>query len=162
MCRPASRTCAWPGTRCGSRTGARPAARLGERWSMLVVRELIDGPKRYVDLLAGLTGVSTDMLAARLRTLEQAGVITRRTLPPPAASKVYELTPPRSRRRPRCRPHLRRRHHTGRARPRPRRRGRRARHRSTPRSGRRRGRRHHQPPRRPRAPMITASAGRRD
>src|SRR4051812_20041495 len=66
---------------------------VGERWSMLVVRELLDGPKRYVDLLAGLTGVSTDMLAARLRTLEQAGVITRRTLPPPAASKVYELTP---------------------------------------------------------------------
>ncbi|MGW4065501.1 winged helix-turn-helix transcriptional regulator [Amycolatopsis sp. NPDC004747] len=66
---------------------------VGERWSLLVVRELLDGPKRYVDLQAGLTGVSTDMLAARLRTLEQAGVITRRTLPPPAASKVYELTP---------------------------------------------------------------------
>lgn len=66
---------------------------IGERWSMLVVRELLDGPKRYVDLLGGLTGVSTDMLAGRLRTLEQAGVILRRTLPPPAASKVYELTP---------------------------------------------------------------------
>ena len=66
---------------------------VGERWSMLVVRELLDGPRRYVDLLTGLTGVSTDMLAARLRTLEQAGVVTRRTLPPPAASKVYELTP---------------------------------------------------------------------
>lgn len=66
---------------------------VGERWSVLVVRELLDGPKRYVDLLAGLTGVSTDMLAARLRTLEEAGLITRRTLSPPAASKVYELTP---------------------------------------------------------------------
>ena len=66
---------------------------VGERWSVLVVRELLDGPKRYVDLLAGLTGVSTDMLAARLRTLEDAGLISRRTLSPPAASKVYELTP---------------------------------------------------------------------
>jgi DNA-binding HxlR family transcriptional regulator len=66
---------------------------VGERWSMLVVRELLDGPKRYVDLQSGLTGVSTDMLAARLRTLEQVGVVARRTLPPPAASKVYELTP---------------------------------------------------------------------
>ncbi|MGW4774898.1 winged helix-turn-helix transcriptional regulator [Nocardia sp. NPDC004278] len=66
---------------------------VGERWSMLVVRELLDGPKRYVDLLAGLVDISTDMLAARLKTLEQAGVITRLTLPPPAASKVYELTP---------------------------------------------------------------------
>lgn len=66
---------------------------VGERWSMLVVRELLDSPRRYVDLQSGLPGVSTDMLAARLRTLEQAGVITRRTLPPPAASKVYELTP---------------------------------------------------------------------
>jgi DNA-binding HxlR family transcriptional regulator len=66
---------------------------VGERWSMLVIRELLDGPKRYVDLLNGLAGISTDMLAGRLRTLEQAGVITRLLLPPPAASKVYELTP---------------------------------------------------------------------
>ncbi|MDA0637842.1 helix-turn-helix domain-containing protein [Nonomuraea sp. MCN248] len=66
---------------------------VGERWSLLVVRELLDGPKRYVDLLAGLAGVSTGMLAARVKALEEAGVISRRTLPPPAASKVYELTP---------------------------------------------------------------------
>ncbi|HUR09372.1 MAG TPA: helix-turn-helix domain-containing protein [Nonomuraea sp.] len=66
---------------------------IGERWSLLVVRELLDGPKRYVDLLAGLVGISTDMLATRLKALEEAGVISRRTLPAPAASKVYELTP---------------------------------------------------------------------
>ncbi|MFC4013683.1 winged helix-turn-helix transcriptional regulator [Nonomuraea purpurea] len=66
---------------------------VGERWSLLVVRELLDGPKRYVDLLAGLVGISTDMLATRLKALEEAGIIGRRTLPAPAASKVYELTP---------------------------------------------------------------------
>jgi DNA-binding HxlR family transcriptional regulator len=65
---------------------------VGERWSLLLVRELFDGPKRYSDLLEGSPGVSTDVLAARLRDLEADGVITRRTLPPPAASKVYELT----------------------------------------------------------------------
>ena len=65
---------------------------VGERWSLLLVRELLDGPKRYVDLLDGSPGISTDVLAARLRDLEEAGVISRRTLPPPAASKVYELT----------------------------------------------------------------------
>lgn len=65
---------------------------VGERWSLLLVRELFDGPKRYVDLLDGSPGISTDVLAARLRDLEEAGVIRRRTLPPPAASKVYELT----------------------------------------------------------------------
>ncbi|MEV0389579.1 helix-turn-helix domain-containing protein [Nonomuraea sp. NPDC050643] len=66
---------------------------VGERWSLLVVRELLSGPKRYVDLLGGLVGISTDMLATRLKTLEDAGVVSRRTLPAPAASKVYELTP---------------------------------------------------------------------
>lgn len=64
----------------------------GERWSLLVVRELLAGPKRYTDLLAGLPGVSTDILAARLRNLEAAQIVSRRTLPPPAASTVYELT----------------------------------------------------------------------
>jgi len=66
---------------------------VGERWSLLVVRELLDGPKRYVDLLGGLVAISTDMLAARLKALEEAGIVSRRTLPAPAASKVYELTP---------------------------------------------------------------------
>jgi DNA-binding HxlR family transcriptional regulator len=57
-----------------------------------VVRELMHGPKRYTDLVDGLPGIGTNILAARLRDLEQADIVTRRTLPPPAASKVYELT----------------------------------------------------------------------
>ena len=65
---------------------------VGERWSLLVVRELLDGPKRYTDLRDGIPGVATDVLAARLRTLEAGGVVARRTLAAPAASKVYELT----------------------------------------------------------------------
>lgn len=65
---------------------------IGERWSLLVVRELLDGPKRYSDLLAGLPGVATDVLAGRLRHLEAEGIVGRRSLPPPAASRVYELT----------------------------------------------------------------------
>jgi DNA-binding HxlR family transcriptional regulator len=65
---------------------------VGERWSLLIVRELLTGPKRYVDLRDGLVSVSTDMLAARLKDLEAAGVVRRETLPPPAASKVYVLT----------------------------------------------------------------------
>ena len=65
---------------------------IGERWSLLVVRELLDGPKRYTDLREGIPGISTDVLAARLKDLEDDGIVERRTLPPPAASKVYELT----------------------------------------------------------------------
>jgi DNA-binding HxlR family transcriptional regulator len=65
---------------------------VGDRWALLVLRELTLGPRRYTDLLDGLPGASTDMLAARLRDLEKAGAIRRRVLPPPAASKVYELT----------------------------------------------------------------------
>jgi DNA-binding HxlR family transcriptional regulator len=65
---------------------------VGERWSLLVVRELLKGPKRYTDLAAGLPGIGTNILAARLRQLEQAGLVSRRRLPPPAASTVYELT----------------------------------------------------------------------
>lgn len=65
---------------------------VGERWSLLVVRELNHGPLRYTDLLERLHGVSTNVLAARLRQLEADGVVARRTLPPPAASAVYELT----------------------------------------------------------------------
>lgn len=65
---------------------------IGERWSLLVVRELLDGPKRYTDLRGGIPGISTDVLAARLKDLEDDGIVERRTLPPPAASKVYELT----------------------------------------------------------------------
>jgi DNA-binding HxlR family transcriptional regulator len=65
---------------------------VGERWSLLVVRELMHGPKRYTDLIEGLPGIGTNVLASRLRELEVAGVVTKRTLPPPAASRVYELT----------------------------------------------------------------------
>lgn len=65
---------------------------VGERWTLLVVRELYSGPKRYTDLIAGIPGIATDMLAARLKTLEENEVVVRRVLPPPAASTVYELT----------------------------------------------------------------------
>jgi DNA-binding HxlR family transcriptional regulator len=65
---------------------------VGERWSLLVVRELQHGPLRYTDLLEQLPGVSTNVLAARLRELEQAEIVGRRRLPAPAASAVYELT----------------------------------------------------------------------
>src|ERR687894_3181763 len=65
---------------------------VGERWALLVVRELVLGPKRFTDLRAGLPHVSPNVLAQRLRELEVAGVVRRRKLPPPAASRVYELT----------------------------------------------------------------------
>jgi DNA-binding HxlR family transcriptional regulator len=65
---------------------------IGERWTLLVARELLGGPKRYTDLIDGIPGISTDMLAARLKTLEESELVERRTLPPPAASVVYELT----------------------------------------------------------------------
>jgi DNA-binding HxlR family transcriptional regulator len=59
----------------------------------MIVRELLLGPKRFTDIRAGLPSLSADVLAARLRELEQSGVVARRVLPPPAASQVYELTP---------------------------------------------------------------------
>src|SRR5215210_4462379 len=65
---------------------------VGERWALLVVRELLLGPKRFTDLRAGLPGTSPNVLAQRLRELEGVGVVRRRKLPPPAASRVYELT----------------------------------------------------------------------
>jgi DNA-binding HxlR family transcriptional regulator len=65
---------------------------VGERWALLVVLELMRGPKRYTDLAENLRGIGTNILASRLRDLEAAGVVTKRTLAPPAASKVYELT----------------------------------------------------------------------
>ena len=66
---------------------------VGERWTLLVVRELMHGPKRYTDLVDGLHGIGTNILAIRLKELEAAGLVERRKLPPPAASTVYELTP---------------------------------------------------------------------
>ena len=65
---------------------------VGERWALLVVRELLLGPKRFTDLRAGLPNASPNVLAQRLRGLEAAGVVRRRKLPPPAASRIYELT----------------------------------------------------------------------
>jgi DNA-binding HxlR family transcriptional regulator len=65
---------------------------VGERWALLVVRELLLGPKRFTDLRAGLPNLSPDVLSQRLRELEASGVLMRRTLPPPAGSKVYDLT----------------------------------------------------------------------
>ncbi len=71
---------------------ARALDLVGERWALLVVRELLLGPKRFTDLRAGLPHVGPDMLAARLRELEQSGVVRRDQLPPPAGARVYELT----------------------------------------------------------------------
>ncbi|MGH3343831.1 MAG: winged helix-turn-helix transcriptional regulator [Carbonactinosporaceae bacterium] len=65
---------------------------VGERWALLVVRELVLGPKRYTDLRADLPGISTNVLSHRLDELTQSGVVRRRWLPPPAGSSVYELT----------------------------------------------------------------------
>src|SRR5919107_2907278 len=65
---------------------------VGERWALLIVRELLLGPKRFTDLRTGLPHASPNVLAQRLRELEHAGVVRKRRLPPPAASQVYELT----------------------------------------------------------------------
>lgn len=65
---------------------------IGERWALLVVRELLLGPKRFTDIRAGVPNASPNVLAQRLRDLEASGVVRRRKLPPPAASRVYELT----------------------------------------------------------------------
>jgi DNA-binding HxlR family transcriptional regulator len=65
---------------------------IGERWALLIVRELLLGPKRFTDLRAGMRGASADVLAQRLREMTEAGVVRRNKLPPPAASEVYELT----------------------------------------------------------------------
>jgi DNA-binding HxlR family transcriptional regulator len=65
---------------------------VGERWALLVMRELMLGPKRFSDLRESLPGISANVLTQRLEGLEAAGVLLRRKLPPPAASQVYELT----------------------------------------------------------------------
>ncbi|HEY0013135.1 MAG TPA: helix-turn-helix domain-containing protein [Allosphingosinicella sp.] len=66
---------------------------VGERWALLVIRELMLGPKRFSDLRADLPGISANVLTQRLEGLEAAGVLVRRKLPPPASTQVYELTP---------------------------------------------------------------------
>ncbi|APY85613.1 transcriptional regulator [Streptomyces alfalfae] len=71
---------------------ARGLDAVGDRWTLLIARELLAGPRRYTDLHADLPGVSTDVLASRLKDMEQQGLVTRRKLPPPSAAYVYELT----------------------------------------------------------------------
>lgn len=66
---------------------------VGERWTLLIIRELMPGPRRFTDLMEGLPGISSNLLSGRLKDLEKKGLIRRRDLPPPAASTVYELTP---------------------------------------------------------------------
>lgn len=77
------------GDSCGI---ARALDAVGERWALLIVRELLLGAKRFADLRAGLPRIGPDMLAARLRELEDTGLVAQRRLPPPAARTVYELT----------------------------------------------------------------------
>lgn len=77
------------GDRCGV---ARALDVIGERWALLLVRELLLGPKRFTDLRAGMPKLTPDVLSQRLRELEQAGVLRRDKLPPPIASQIYELT----------------------------------------------------------------------
>src|SRR3954447_3099565 len=64
----------------------------GDRWTLLIVRELMPGPRRFTDLIDGLPGISRNLLTERLRALERDGIIARQELPPPAARQVYELT----------------------------------------------------------------------
>jgi DNA-binding HxlR family transcriptional regulator len=73
-------------------SAARALDLVGDRWTLLIVRELLAGPRRYTDLHADLPGVSTDMLATRLRDMERDGLVTRRRLAPPGNANVYELT----------------------------------------------------------------------
>ena len=72
---------------------------VGERWALLIVRELMLGQRRYTDLAEALPKIGTNILAARLRDLEAAGIVRKARLPPPAAVSVYELTDIRPRAR---------------------------------------------------------------
>lgn len=65
---------------------------VGERWTLLIVHEVLSGPKRFKDFLDNLPGIGTNLLSKRLKELEQADIIRHRKLPPPAASEVYEIT----------------------------------------------------------------------
>lgn len=78
------------GDACGI---ARALDLVGERWALMIVRELLLGPKRFTDIRTGLPQLGSDVLAQRLRDLEEAGLVEHRKLPPPYAAKVYELTP---------------------------------------------------------------------
>lgn len=65
---------------------------VGDRWTLLIVRELLLGQRRFTDLIDGLPGISRKLLTERLRALERDGIVSRAELPPPAARQVYELT----------------------------------------------------------------------
>ena len=65
---------------------------LGGRWTLLIIRELAGGPRRYSDLLAGIPGIVTSVLNARMRELRDSGLVEQRRLPPPAGSTVYSLS----------------------------------------------------------------------
>lgn len=65
---------------------------VGERWSLLIIRELLTGPKRYKDLQERLPGIGTNLLAKRLKAMEAHGILLRRHLPPPASTEAYDLT----------------------------------------------------------------------
>lgn len=80
----------WYGDACGT---AFAMELVGERWSMLIVRELMLGGRRFSDLRGDLPGISAKVLTERLLGLETAGILTKRQLPPPAATHIYELTP---------------------------------------------------------------------
>jgi DNA-binding HxlR family transcriptional regulator len=77
------------GDACGV---ARALDLVGERWSLMIVRELLLGPKRFTDLRAGLPGVGPDVLSQRMRELAAEGLVRKRKLPPPIGAQVYELT----------------------------------------------------------------------
>ena len=79
----------WYGDACGTAFGLEL---IGERWALLVVRELMFGARRFSDLRASLPGISAKVLTERLGALERHGVLTRRKLAPPGAAQVYELT----------------------------------------------------------------------
>src|SRR5947209_6937624 len=79
--------------RCDDACGTAHALDLiGERWALLVMRELMLGPKRFSDLKADLPGISANVLTQRLEGLEATGLVRRRRLPPPGVAQVYELT----------------------------------------------------------------------
>lgn len=79
----------WYDDACGAAHGLEL---LGERWALLIVRELMFGPRRFGALRAGLPGISAKVLGERLQGLQRAGIVVPRTLPPPASTPVYELT----------------------------------------------------------------------
>jgi len=84
-----SKSARWYDDACGT---AHALELVGERWSLLIVRELMLGPRRFGDLKASLNGISANVLTQRLEGLERAGVLFKHRLPPPASVQVYELT----------------------------------------------------------------------